>query len=163
MAISTERTVRDVIVAAIKEIAADLGFSDPEGNVWDYPLIGHQKEQTSTYLMARVGNGRIARAWAVDVGGYDELFAMRQKPKRNYSISIIGYYAKGNGGVAYNTMKDHARLIRGAINRISPSLSGTVTELTSASPISISERDSEAGPLLEGVMTYGAVRTNPDF
>lgn len=163
MAVSTEATVRDVIVAAIQGVAADIGFADPVGNVKDYLLEFHQDEQVAAYLRARVGNQFIPYAWAVQVLGYDEPFAMRGVAKRTYEITIEGYRIKGVDGAPWNDLINAARVIRGEINDISPSLSGTATLIRSAVGLNPSFRDTQAGTLVVGTMRYTAERTNPDF
>lgn len=163
MAVSTEKTVRDVIVAAIRGVAGDLGFAEPAGNVKDYPLEMHQVEKIPGYLKAKVGNEVVQRAWAVDVRGFDEPFALGRVAKRTYAVTITGYYEKGVDGENYKALVDGARVIRGALNALSPSFGGTVTQILSAGGLDIRELETSAGRLLVGVMTYSALRTNPDF
>ena len=163
MAVSTERTVRDVIVAAIRGVAADLGFSDPAGNVRDYLLDFHQAEQVPVYLKAKVGNVWLPYAWGVQVLGFDEPFALGGIAKRTYSITIEGYRLKAVDGEAWNALIDAARVIRGAINAISPGLGGTATLIRSAVGLTPAQRNTEAGTLVVGTMGYTAERTNPDF
>lgn len=165
MATSTEETVRNVIVTAIRAIAqSNLEFDDRNGNIRDYPLEWHQDEQRTGYLMASVGGKKIPRAWAVDVLGYDEPFALGNIPQRTYQIRVVGYYGKGVDGTAYHAMIEHARKIRGAIKDLTSNLGGTANLIKSATGLSLAERlDSDVGRLIVGTMTYSALRTNPDF
>lgn len=164
MAVSTEATVRSVIAEAIRGIAADLGFDDIRGNIREYPIEMHHDDRHAVYLKSVVNGRQEARAIAVDVRGHDEPFAMRQIARRTYSIRVIFYYAKGTNGEAYQDMIDHARLVRGEINELSPTLSGTVTRILSATPLDITEQDrKDHGKILVGTLAYSAERTNPDF
>jgi hypothetical protein len=165
MATSTEATVRTVIVNAIRAIAqSDLGFDEPNGNIREYPLEFHQNEQRTSYLMAKVNGVQTARAWAVDVIGYDEPFALGGISKRTYQIRILAYYGKGVDGVAYHAMIDHARKIREAMNGLTNNIGGTANLISSATGLVPGEQiDSDVGRLITGTMTYAATRTNPDY
>lgn len=163
MAVSTEATVNAAIVAAIRDIYADLGFDEPQGNVRAYPLEMHDAAQAATYLRASVDGKNVARCWAVDVRGHYEPFALGRIPQCTYAIRITGYYAKGQDGEGYTALLAGARKISGALNTLGPTLSGTVTRILSATPIEPTERDSESGKLITGFLGIQALRTNPDF
>lgn len=164
MATSTESTVRAVLVAAVQGIASDLGFNEPTGNVKDYPLEAHHPERYAAYLKALVGGKRRARAWAFDVRGHDEPFALRNISKRTYIIRCIGYYEQGEDGEGHKDLIDHATKVRGAIRTLTNNLSGTVDLISSATPLDIVDRrDIETMPLWVGTMTWTATRNNPDY
>lgn len=165
MATSTEAALRAVLVAAIQGVAqSDLEFDDANGNVRDYPLEMHHEEDIAGYLKAKVRSTQIVRCWAVDVRAHDQPYAMSQIHQRTYAIRIFGYYAKGVNGEGYKSMVDHARVIRGQIRLLTTSLSGTVNRIVSATPLDITERSGlSVGKMLQGVMTYTAERSNPDY
>lgn len=163
MAISTERTVRDVLVSVIQGVASDLGFSDPLGNIKDYPIEFHSEEKFPEYLRAKVGSNFIPRAWAVDVQGFDAPLAVGGIVTRTYTVTITGYYLKDQAGNSYKELIDHARVIRGAINAISPSWNQTITLINSASDLSFQERDNPLGRLIVGKFGYVAERRNANF
>lgn len=156
-----------MIVNAIKAIAvSDLGFSDANGNVKDYLIDFHQPEEQTEYLIASVGGQKRSRAWAVDVRGDDEWYAINNVVKRAYLIQVVGYYEQGQNGEGVNALIDGARKIRGAIRGLSSNLSETVNLIESSTPLSIDRLrslDGEWSEVLRGVMTYTALRVNPDF
>lgn len=164
MATSTERTVRDTLIAAIRGISSDLGFDAPQGNVKDYPLEMHHDARASVYLQAMVSGKNVARCWAVDVRGHDEPFALGNISKRTYVVRVIGYYAKGQNGDGYKDLVDHATKVRGAIRSLTNNWSLTVSRILSATPLDVNELDgTDFKALWQGIMTYTAERTNPDF
>lgn len=165
MAVSTERTVRDVLVAAIQGISASLGFDKSPGNVKDYPLEMHRADSRKTkYLAAQVAGKQEARAWAVDVRGSDEPYAMGNVKQRTYAIRVIGYYdQRGDSGDNYTTLIDHARLVRQAIHALGIDISGTVTRIPDASAFDYAVVSSDFGEIYVATMTMTAVRNNPDF
>lgn len=165
MAISTERTVRDVLVAAIQGISKDLGFDKAPGNVKDYPLEMHRADSRKTkYLAAQVAGKQEARAWAVDVRGSDEPYAMGGIYQRTYAIRIQGYYdQKGDSADNYKMLVNHARLVRNAIKSLGINLSGTVTRIPDASAFDYGVLSSDFGEIYVATMTMTAIRNNPDF
>lgn len=163
MATSTERTVREALVAAIRGIALDLGFDEPNGNVKDYPGDMHAGS-TSTYVMAKVDGAQKARCWAVDVRARDVPHAMNNVWKRLYLIRVLAYYERGQNGEGYLALIDDARRVRGAIRGLTSNLGATVDLVTEASELRIEEAEGPASErLLIGEMTYEAERVNPDF
>lgn len=164
MAVSTEATVRTVLVELIQAVSHELGFDEESGNVREYPIEMHHDERTSAYLKATVDGKQVARAIAVDVRGHDEPFALKRVPIRTYAIRILFYYAKGQDGQAYIDMINHARVVRGELNDIMPTLSGTVSRIVSATPLAIEEIERlDFGKLLVGTLAITAERTAPDF
>lgn len=167
MAVSTERTVCDVLVAAMRSVSAQLGFADPQGNIRNYLIENHQAEQVTAYLSAKVtdkaGSRVEPRVWGVEVLGSEEPWSTPKKNKRTYQVTITGYYLKGTEGEGWNRLIDHATVIRGAIGEISPDWKGTVTRIVSSSPLSRGELDADGGPLVVGTLRFTAERSNADY
>lgn len=116
--ISTERTVRDVIVNAIKAIAqTKLGFVLPDGNVKDFLLDYGTVGKETEYLFSKVESGKRVRAIGVQVLSSESPGKDQGIDVRSYNITIRMYYEIDNG-VGINTMIDHARAIREAINAL---------------------------------------------
>lgn len=164
MAVSTERTVRNVLIGALQEIAQDgLGFDLPGGNVKPYPLEMVPKELQTDYLTTEVEGHKVARCWAVDVQGHDTPFAMGNIQTREYSVRIIGYYGVDEDPDNYTLLIDHARAVREAIKDLGINLSGTITRILGTQPFAFSVVSSEFGDLYVGEMRLTAERTNPDY
>lgn len=169
MAVSTEETVRDVIVAAFRAIATDidgLEFSEPEGNIKDYFLEFEDEALAAKYLMANIDGKKVVRCIAVDVRGNDDWWAAGDMTKRRYSIRVRMYYERGISGEGYRLMVKHARKLRGAIRGLTMSLGGTVSLVSSTGEIDVQQArgvDPVPGVILVGTMAYVAERTNPDF
>lgn len=165
MAISTEATVRGVIVGAIRATWAELGFDEKDGNVHEYLLEWENDEQKADYLTAFVGNENIAWAIGVQVVGNDDWFATGNITNRTYSIDIVLYREMGVGGAGINAMIDGARKIRNALRLLGSRLTETVDMVTSTGAIEprVLGATDARGPILEGKMRYAAQRRNPDF
>jgi len=166
MATSTEESVRQVIVDALKAITqTDLEFDSPSGNVKDYLLSYEAEELKTKYLTAQVSGKRKVRCWAVDVRGNDDWYAAGNITKRVYTINIEAYYSLGVDGEGVKAMIKHARKVRSAIKGLTSTLSGTVDIVRSTGEIEISqESGTEAeGSILVGRMVYQAERVNPSF
>src|SRR4051812_13514062 len=115
MATSTERTVRDVFIAAIRAIAqTKLGFTKPDGNVQPRPIEMQPDEKLGAYLKADADGINQARCWAVDVQGHDEPYATNNVGKRTYVIHITAYYETQAKPENYEMLIDHARYVREA-------------------------------------------------
>lgn len=168
---STERTVRDAVVAAIRGISSSLGFDDAAGNVHDYLLNYEIPEKSSAYLSARVAGLRTERAWAVDVSSSEEVRALSPNSganfnvERTYRVSVVGYYGMKPGGVVLNDLIDHARLVRGAIYGLTAKLSNTVDRYIGNRELQISliRSQTENRPLFQGVMVFNYGKFEPDF
>lgn len=163
MAVSTERTVREAIVGAIRGIAQTIGFDEPKGNVQEYPAEFHAGP-LSTYVMAKVGGFQKARCWAVDVKAREYPHAMNNVWKRTYSIRVLAYYERGQSGEGYLDLIDDARRVRGAIRGLTSNLGGTVDLVVAADELEVEITEGPAAEqLLVGEMSYAAERVNPDF
>lgn len=166
MAVSTEKTVRDVIVGAIRGVASALGFEEPDGNVQDYLLEWEEKSLTGPYLMTWVNGARKVRVWGVDVVASDPWFASGNIVKRDYTITIQGFEEVGVRGAGVNQMVDSARIIRGGILALGSRLSNTVDLVKSVGDLRrnrVSGFDEAMGDLIKGTMIYVAEKANPDF
>lgn len=169
MATSTEATVRSTIIAALRaESVAQtiLKFDKPEGNIKDY-LIDHEtRESIAQYLGALVDGKMTVRCWAVEVLGNDDWFAQESISKREYQITLQGYYAMGVNGSGAKTLIDHSNGIRNMLRGMGPTISGTVTRVARTGRPDIrkvSGLDSDKGEILVGTIIYVCERTNPDF
>lgn len=167
MATSTEETVRQEIVDAIRGIAtSDLGFSEPEGNVKDYLFEFEADEFQAAYLMAKVDGQNVVRCWAVDVRGNDDWFAAGNITKRTYSIRIRAYYDFGVEGEGFKAMIEGARKVRNAIRLLGSRLGNRVDIVRSTGeivPDVLTGVESIPGKVLTGDMDYVAEKNNPDF
>ena len=166
MATSTEATVRDVIVAAIRAIAVtSLGFDEANGNVKSYPLKSEHPEKRDDYTLAFVGNIRLCRCWSVDVRAIELYVAQRDVGMltRLYTVSIEAFYEFGVGGDGHITLIDHARNVRESIKNLGTGLSGTVSRMVSLSPLQISPQSLGNEEKLVGEFSYEFERINPDW
>lgn len=166
---STEATVREALVNAIKEIArSDLGFDVNDGNVKDYFPEFHQRERPQSYFQASVGGKPRIRVWAVQVLGTDNFFVSDFNGRfRTYDIRVRCYYERGVDGEDVNTVIDHLRVVRGAILDLETNLSGTVTratELRTESPrIEDAPDGLNAAEMIVGEIAITADKELPDF
>lgn len=165
---STERTVADEILGAMREIARPgLGFDAVEGNIKDYPLEFEAGEQRGGYLRALVDGVLTARCWCVDVRSREVLKGTGGLLERTYDIAVMGYYEKGVGGTGYRLLIDHARAVRRAMYDLSPTLGGRVDLMEDGGELEIAEQldpgNVARGGLLVGRMQWSAIRRNPDF
>lgn len=167
MVVSTERTVRDVLVAAIQAKAvSDLGFDAEEGNVKDYILEYAHPERAAEYLNAKVDGKQIVWAIAVQVTGADSPYGMKNLWKREYSIEIVFYRDIGRDGSGVNQVIDAANTVRGIMRDLTNGLSGTVNTLSSGSELDsriVDGPDSRPGKMIEARLRYKAERVQPDF
>lgn len=117
---STERTLRDTLVSALRAAAGDLGFDELEGNVRDY-LIEHEvPEQRDNYLTTLVSNNFAVRAIAVWVTSYDEPMALTRGPNnlmllRTYSVEVRAYVELGINGIGAREAIDLDSKIRAIV------------------------------------------------
>lgn len=163
--LSNEETVREVIVKAIEDIGFKLGFSG-QANVHDYLLDHEVPGEEVTYLTADVDGRREIRAWGVDVGGTDELFATNAVSLRQYEIRIVGYYEIGAKGSGIKLLRKHARLIRGALFELGTHLKHRVRRTLGASQLSINVArniDAAVEGVLVGEMVLVAEQETKDF
>lgn len=167
MATSTEETVRQAIVDAIRGIAhSELGFDLPDGNVRDYPYEFEADERRGAYLMAQVGGKRLIRCWSVDVLGDDDWYSMNNVTLRNYQITIRAYYELGVDGEGSKLIVTHARKVRDAIRGLDSTLGRRVDLIKDTSALqreTVTGIDPRGGVLLQGTMVYLAERRGPDF
>jgi hypothetical protein len=164
VATSTDETVREKIVAAIQGVAGELGFDDVGGNVQEYPLEFHQAESPASYLSALVGGKQEPRAWAVDVGSFDEWKTTENGLVRTYLIRVLAYYVDVPKGANYLLMKNHASKVRGAITALDSNLGGVVSMVTRGTQMGIKKVPGVASlKLLMGEMNWTALKINPDF
>lgn len=150
--ISTEETVRDVIVQAIKDIAQkDLGFDAIDGNVRDYLLDHERPENYAGYLMADCDNQKIPAAWGVQVTGTENFYALGETRRRFYNILVEGYRGLGVNGEGIKTLIEHARKVRQAILNLDIHLDQTVTrvlETVQSEPVARESGDVDTGIIL---------------
>ena len=167
MATSTEETVRDAIVAAIRGVAqSDLGFDLPYGNVKDYLYEFEADERKGAYLMTMVGGKKTIRCWAVDVLGDDDWYASNNVTKRDYQITIRGYYDLGVDGAGVKALVTGARKVREAIRSLNSTLGNRVDLIRDTSALAreiVTGIDPQGGKVLVGTMVYLAERRGPDF
>lgn len=173
MATSTEETVSQVIIDALKAVATtDLEFDEPEGNIKDYLLEYEQAELIPDYLMSSVGNETDMQAIGVETRARDTWHGGNQPTsatplmKRTYTTRIFFYVSAGVRGEGYKKMIRICRKTRGAIRLLSSNLSNTVDYVTSTGEISVDKLsgvDPIPGELLVGQITYVSERANPDF
>jgi len=132
---STERTLRDAIVAAIAGKVAELGLEN--ANTINDRLLGVvHTERTHEFLWACTTENcdpdRI-RAWGVQVVAFDNLKGLTSPTNkcaiRTYQIAIEGYYDVDD----VNLMIDHARVIRGALLEIGEPFGGSIPVLNAFS------------------------------
>lgn len=166
MAISTEATVRTVLINAIRGQAENIGWDDTaNGNVHDHLLEWRHDEGKGEYLMAMVGGDLTVLAVGVQVRGNDDWFAAGNITKRTYEIEISIYAAMGVDGEGVNRVFDVARHIRNGIRLLGQRLSETVDFVSATGQVEpklIADLD-PVGPIIEGPMRYVAERKNPDF
>lgn len=166
MAVSTEETVRAVIVNALRDAWRDLGFDASPGNVKDYLLEHEDPALWAKYLNASIGGKNLARCWGVQVTARDEWFGMANTAKRTYSILVTGYYSKETRGEGVKALINGARIVRGAIHGLEQTLSETVDFSTGSSDLDVTEIDNVdlvPGVVLVGRLVYGAEKVRPDF
>lgn len=167
MATSTETTVRNAIVSAIRAIAVSkLGFQQPDGNVHDYLLEHEQPERDAEYLMADVNGERKVRAWGVWVTADDDWLGTGGLVRRGYTVRIMGYYEIGAAGEGAQALEEGARKIREALKDMTTTLNGTVDRTIDVSPLTIARAanlNASEVAILVGTMTIQADRRNPDF
>jgi hypothetical protein len=163
--ISTEKTVREEVVKAIKAIAkTDLGFAD-DSKIFDYLKEYHQPEHLTGYLSANLASGKKSfQAWGVQVIAADE--SLRAHPgmlySRLYEVTIKGYYKLTNGE-DFNILQDHARKIRGALKLLGIRFNHTVDGIRDISPLSIDIEQLDDDRLLVGSIVYRLESFNPDY
>lgn len=167
---STERTVRDAVVGAIRGIASTLGFDDANGNVKDYSLRFEVPEKSSSFLAARVGGLMTERAWSVEVVASETVQSISQgvgnfTVERIYSVSVVGYYGMKPGGVVLNDLIDHARLVRAAVYGLTGKLGNTVDRFIGCRDlqVTVGRSQSENRPLFFGTMVFNYGKYQPDF
>jgi hypothetical protein len=166
MALSTEDTVRQVLVSAITNIGAQLGFSGTP-NVKDYLLEFEMPGKETEYLSTDLEAGkRGIRAWGVDVGGTDDLFSTNSVSLRTYEIRIVGYYEVGVNGSGIKLLRKHARLIRGALFELGTDLKKTVRRTLGGTQLSVNvlrNLDAAVDAVLVGEMLLTAEQETKDF
>lgn len=163
---STETTVRDVLVGAIRDISDDLGFDDLDGNIHDYLLEHERTERDASYLMANVGGKKKVRAWGVWVVGDDDWYTTGNLTKRNYVIRVVGYYDVGVDGEGAQDLVTGSRKVREAIKDLQTNLSGTVDRVIDIQPLQITRSrgvNPGIGEILVGTMTITADKRHPDY
>lgn len=155
MATSTERTIRDLIVDTIKSISnsvGGLGFDETGGNIHDYLVDQEVTSKRSNYLTATCDGKRVTRAWGVSVVAKETPYATGNRFFRDYTITVQGYYPAGGEGL--NLLVDHARLIRGALRQLTPSLNGQVDRFDEITELQTeivqSNIDNSAGEITQG-------------
>lgn len=167
MATSTEATVRDVIVTALRAIAVtSLGFQDTNGNIRDYPIEFEKEELRTSYLSSTVAGRKVVRCWSVDVRAREEFSATSDNGimTRFYGVTVKGYYDIGVGGEGYRDIIDHGRKVREAIRDLGIGLSGTVSRWVVNDEMSIGlEPAGASGNVIVGVLQYVFERANPDW
>lgn len=167
MAISTEDTFRDSLVEVLRGIAVTgFEFNENQGNIKDYLLEYGEKTAAAKYLHANINGRNTVRAWAVDVLGNDDWFALGGITRREYRITFRGYYAKGQDGEGYKLLVKHSRKLREALRGLGPTLGGYVSLVTATGRTeirTITTQDSDIGEILEGTTVYVAQRDNADF
>ncbi len=166
MATSTETTVRQVIVDALRGVSSDLGFDETQGNIKDYLLEYEEPTLWANYLRASVGGKQVVRCVAAEVMASENWYGMGNKLKRTYQIAVVLYFAKGVRGEGINALIEAARVARGAIHQLNQTLSNTVDFASGATVLDVSEQgeiDSIPGSILVGRMEYVAEKVAPDF
>lgn len=164
---STDESVRDVLVNAIKAIAVTkLDFDANSGNVKDYLLDYELEEHKSAYLMARSKNKQKIRAWGVNVRSKDEWFAANDIMRRTYFITLKAYYGIEAEGQAFKDLIEHLRKVREAIKNLHSTLSGTVDLIAQVDFGNISlvtNTDAGLPAMYEATLEYVAEKRNPDW
>lgn len=167
MSTSTEATVRAEIVTAIRSVAkTELGFDNFDGNIKDYLLEFEREERAASYLVAQCGGKLEIRCWAVQVTSSEEVGAMGNISRRNYTVTVKGYYSLGSGGSGYKLLIDHIRAVRAAIKDLGTNLSGLCDRMLGVDDGGISVIrgiDAEGGAMLEATMVYRFDKLNPDY
>jgi len=123
--VSTEATVRQAIVDVIKSKITDLGLVNAD-TINDRLILVLHGERSSKFLKGCTDEKRNAtrtRAWGVQVIAFDGFRPTTGRNasrtvERTYQIAIEGYYEVDD----VNLMIDHARIIRGAVIELGPSL-----------------------------------------
>lgn len=168
MAISTEETVRGVVVQAIQAIAQEgLGFDTPNGNVKGYLLDYEHPAKVRQYLMASVGARQQIQAWGVMVSAADVFVGTGGLVQRTYTIVVEGYYDLGLEGAGINSILVAARRIAAQLKNIGTSLYQTVDFVSNPvfeSPQVVpSGIEKNSGQMVKARITYTASRKNPNF
>lgn len=167
MSISTEKTVREEIVTAIKTVANEkLGYAlHSTPNIHEYLLEFEQPEYELNYLVADTVEGKKVRAWGVQVVGDDDYYNTGGITIRNYTVIVQGYYDLGIDGAGVNTLIEHTRAVRRAILDIGSNLNHTVDRTTDMTPLSLGKQlvEGYGAQVVIGRFVLTAEKRNPGF
>lgn len=166
--ISTDRTVTETIVNALRANATLFGFDDIDGNIRDF-LIEHEvPEQRSNFLIADVLGVARVRAFSVFTTSTDSIVALTSGPDnsiidRVYTTEIRIYEELGINGAGARQLLQLDSIARGIILRLGSTLRLVIDAVQPIQSPRLSVLNGLERDLIMLSRIYSFRKTNPDY
>jgi len=162
---TSEESVKDEVLNELRSIHLQLGFQD-DSWIHDRLLEFYGETNRARYLYADTHEGKMIRAWAVDVAPLELDLETFNRTALRLRVVIEAYYDLEESGAGRERLREHLNLIINTIKAMNRDLNSTVSLIrawTITEPQVLEEAAATAGEILQIRMELDTEIANASF